>query len=111
MRNPSSGKRDDVLKITYSGNNSIRLIYTEWSDDGAVVDIMNFKVNQMITYLYRVFWLLGLDEDPFQSVQFFIPGYPSTLLHTAAVKQNTPHLLELIISTCSDWPISGTTPR
>ena len=98
---------DDVLKITRLGENSVRLVYSEKSDDTVMLDIMNFNNHQMVSYLYRLFWLTGLDEDPFQSVQFFIPGYPTFLLQVPILKENVPRVLDLIISTCWNWPTIG----
>jgi hypothetical protein len=107
VRKAILNKQDDVLRITHVGENSLRLIYTEWSDDGPTVDIMTYKTNQLIAYLYRVFWLLGLDEDPFESVQFFVPGYPSFIIPIRVVKENASHLLDLVVATCSEWPRVG----
>lgn len=101
---PSS---DDVLTVTKLGENSVRLVYTEASGDGRTIDIMQFTYQQFIAYLYRVFWLLGLDEDPFKSVQFFIPGYPTVLIEIKSLQANVNVLLELVMSTCFAWPAIG----
>ena len=100
-------QNDDILKIIRLGENSVRLIYTEKSDDVVMVDVMNFNYHQMVSYLYRLFWLTGLDEDPFQSVQFFIPGYPTFLIQVPALKDNVTRILDLIVSTCWNWPTIG----
>jgi hypothetical protein len=98
---------DDILTITRIGENSVRLKYTEKSDVGVIHDIMHYSYHQMMAYLYRVLWLLGLDEDPFQSVQFFVPGYPTVLILATNIKQNVTHILDLIFSTCIAWPTIG----
>lgn len=101
---------DDVLTVTKLGENSVRLIYTETSGDGKVVDVMQFTYQQFIAYLYRAFWLLGLDDDPFKSVQFFIPGYPTVLIEVTSLQQHINVLLELVTSTCFAWPTIGRLP-
>lgn len=101
---------DDILTVTKLGENSVRLVYSEASDDGKTIDVMQFTYQQFIAYLYRVFWLLGLDEDPFKSVQLFIPGYPTILLEVGTLRQNVNVLLELVMSTCFAWPTIGRLP-
>jgi len=93
--------------ISRVGDNSLRLSYTEKNDDGAIVDIINYSYHQAISYVYRVLWFLGLDEDPFQSVQFFLPGYPTCLILVKEVKPIIPQLLETIYSLFTMWPVTG----
>jgi hypothetical protein len=99
--------RDDILLISRVSENSLRLSYTEKNEDGSVVDIMNYTHQQAISYLYRVLWFLGLDEDPFQSVQFFLPGYPTSLILVKNVKPIIPQLLESVYSVFQMWPAIG----
>lgn len=95
---------DDILQIYKLGENSVRCIYTEKSSDGAIIDTSVMTYNHMMVYLYRIFYLLGLDEDPFASVQFLIPGYPSILVQVATLHQNVHALMEVVMSTCMAWP-------
>jgi len=104
----SDSSKDDVLCITRIAENSYRLIYTERSGDGAHVDIMTLTNQTLLAYLYRMFWLLGLDEDPFESVQLFVPGYPTFLIKATNMKANVPNMLDIIINNCWNWPIAGT---
>jgi hypothetical protein len=99
---------DDVLRIHRLAENSYRIIYTERSPGGGNVDIMTLTNQSLLAYLYRMFWLVGLDEDPFQFVQLFVPGYPTGLIKTADIKTNVPNLLDIIISNCWNWPSAGT---
>jgi len=100
-------ERDDILLMTRQGENSIKLVYTEKNDDGPVTDVMTYNHQQMLSYLYRAFWLLTLDEDPFQSVQLFLPGYPTCLILVTAIKENMARILDLIYSVCLTWPTIG----
>lgn len=107
IRFHTDSTRDDILRITRLAENSNRIVYTEKSDNSDVVDILTCTNHQLLSYLYRVFWLTTLDEDPFKSVQFFIPGFPTFLVSVAALKQNTPSILDLVISICWNWPVIG----
>lgn len=98
-------ENDDSLRIYKNGENSIRMIYTDRSEPAApYVDIMNVNYQQMLLYLYRLFWLLAMDTDPFHSVQLFIPGYPTVLLPVSSIQANINHLMDLLGSTCIAWP-------
>ena len=98
---------DDTLRISKLGENSVRTIYMEKSSDGTVIDTSTMNYQGLMAYLYRVFYLLGLDEDPFASVQFFIPGYPTILIEVATLRANVHALMELVMSTCWSWPAVG----
>ena len=100
--------RDDILTITRQGDNSLRLVYTERSEDDPVIDVMNYTHQQTMSYMYRVLWLLTMDNDPFASVQFFIPGYPTFLITTNSIMNNSSQLLDIIFSACLSWPTAGT---
>ena len=102
---------DDILRITKLGENNLRVIYTERSEAGPQIDVMTYSYATCIAYLYRVFWLLGLDEDPFQSVQLGIPGYPTCLVQVAELRQNLQHIMELMMNSCIAWPTSGRPAR
>ena len=103
--------RDDILNITRMGENALRLSYTEKSEDGVIVDVMNFTQQQTMSYMYRLLWLLSMDSDPFQSVQFFLPGYPTFLVLSSAIQQNVPQILDIVFSVCLTWPAAGTRPE
>ena len=103
-RNPAT---DDTLQICKLGENVVRCIYTEKSGDGVLIDTSQQSYAQLMAYLYRIFYLLGLDEDPFASVQFFIPGYPTILVEVVTLHRNVHALMEIVMSTCMAWPAIG----
>jgi hypothetical protein len=107
IRQTNQSQPDDILKITKLGENSVRTIYTERSDDGVVVDVHTQTYQSALVYIYRIFNLLTLDEDPFQSVQLFLPGYPTVLLSIATLRANIPLLMESLAATCTQWPAIG----
>lgn len=98
---------DDTLRIAKLGENSVRCIYMEKSGDATNIDTVLMNYQQLLAYLYRIFYMLGLDEDPFASVQFFIPGYPTILVEVATLHANVHTLMELVMSTCWLWPAVG----
>ena len=97
-------ERDDILKITKLGENNVRVCYTERSLGGAVMDLQNMTYQTCLAYLIRVFHLLTIDEDPFQSVQISFPNHPTILLSVSSLKTNMGSILELFTSLCVAWP-------
>jgi len=59
---------------------------------------------KLIHYLYRVFWMLSLDEDPFQSVQFIVPGYPTTLIRVDSLRGQLAGVMDILTATMFQWP-------
>ena len=106
-RGSNDPDRDDILKVTKLGENSLRLVYTEKNQYDLFTDFLHLNYTQFLAYLYRTITLLTLDEDPFQSVQFFVPGYPTLMLSVSTLKQQTGYILEMITSTLWNWPAIG----
>jgi len=105
--NRRSGAQDDTIKVTKLGENSVRVVYTEKTEDGLTTDVMTFTYHQLLCYLHRAFFLLSLDDDPFQSMQVVLPGYPMSLIPVAEIKKHVPTILELVMSVCLTWPAQG----
>lgn len=98
---------DDVLSVRKVRENLIHVVYTENSGDGKVIDIHRMNYQQFMAYLYRLFSLLTLDEDPFQSIQTFVPGYPTILLTVETLKANQSMVMEFLFNTLWNWPSIG----
>jgi hypothetical protein len=98
---------DDTLRIQKLGENNVRVTYSERSEDGCLVDTTLMTYQKLIHYLYRVFWMLSLDEDPFQSVQFIVPGYPTTLIRVDALRPQLVGVMDILTSTLWQWPTIG----
>lgn len=98
---------DDVLEIFKLGENSVRIVYTE--NDGTAIqkDVFHCNYQQALTYVYRAFMLLSLDDDPFLSVQIHAPGYPCALIFVKKIKENMTMIMELLATTCWNWPAVG----
>jgi hypothetical protein len=102
--------RNDLLRIAYLNENSKRILYIERSDEYATIDLVVCDNQQLLAYLYRLLWLTSLDEDPFHSVRFHIPGFPSMAMSVASVQAYIPNLLDIILSLCWNWPTIGYAP-
>lgn len=89
------------------GENTARISYTEKNEYDAFIDYLTVNYTQVIAYIYRTITLLTLDEDPFQSVQFFVPGYPTLMIGVDKLKEQTGYILEMISSTLLNWPLIG----
>lgn len=102
--------RNDLLRISYLNENSKRIIYIERGSEYAAIDLVVCDNQQLLAYLYRLLWLTSLDEDPFHSVRFYIPGFPSMAMSVATVQAYVPNLLDIILSLCWHWPTIGYSP-
>jgi hypothetical protein len=101
---------DDTIMIKKLTENRLRVTYTEKSGDEPIVDISYMGYQQFMIYMHRVLFLLVIDNDPFLSVQFMMPGYPSTLVTIPNLKERMTPLLEILWSTCVNWPTTGNVP-
>ncbi len=95
---------DDHLSITKIAENRLRIKYTERIFGGNNVDLQVLNYSEMYMYMMRLSHMLKIDEDPFRSVQFFIPGYPTALIAISNMEANLPILMNIIMGTCFNWP-------
>jgi hypothetical protein len=102
---------DDLLRIARINANTMRVVYVEQGTDGATIDYITCTTQQLLCYLYRLFWLITLDEDPFHSVKFYLPGFATFQMSTSAVQSYVPNLLDLVLSLCWNWPGIGHLPN
>ena len=71
-------------------------------------DTTMMTYQKLLHYLLRIFWMLSIDEDPFQSVQIMIPGYPQILIGVNTLNSNLPYIMDIILNTCWHWPAIAT---
>jgi len=102
---------DDRITITKLTENRLKVTYVEKSGDEPSVDISYMGYQQFMIYMHRILYLLVIDNDPFLSVQFMIPGYPSTLIMIPNLKERTVGILEILWSVCVSWPSTGNVPE
>lgn len=101
---------DDVLRIVKLGENSVRIIYLEREGDGTMTDTLTLSYQEALTHIYKIFMLMGLDADPFVSVQFRIPGYPCYLILVEKIQENMSMIMGILASSCWGWAHVGTPP-
>ena len=104
-RAETNPRLDDILTIYKLGENNLRVVYIEQTQDGIMRDTVLMNYQKLSYYLLRIFWMLAIDEDPFQSIQFYIPGYPQTLMNVQSLQQNLPVIMDIIMNTCWQWPV------
>ena len=116
IRRPTPGQtdsipeRDDCLRLEKIGENNVRVIYTERSTDGPIIDTTTMTYQRLTHYLLRLFWAVSSDEDPFHAVQTMIPGYPSFTMGVIPFKIYVPTLVDMILTTCWQWPTVSRMP-
>ena len=116
VRRPEPGRtdtvpgRDDCLRLEKLGENNVRVIYTERSTDGPIIDITSMTYQRLIHNLLRLFWAVSNDEDPFHAVQTMIPGYPSFTMGVVAFKISVTTVIDMILTTCWQWPTISRMP-
>lgn len=70
---------NDVIVITQVCGHTFNVVYV----DGHCKCRQSFQTDyQGITdYFYNLFNLLEMDDEPFDNIQFHLPGYPSILMN------------------------------
>jgi hypothetical protein len=93
---------DDVLKVHKFEENRVRVTYNDKNDHSTYVKSLTY--DQLHDYLFNVLWAVSVDEAPFKSVQFSIPGYPCLLITVATLKEKLDDIMEMLASAYSSWP-------
>jgi hypothetical protein len=70
-------KPGDLFSVTYSDRDS----HFRYSFDASR--------DQVIEYLYSIFDMLRIDEEPFHSIQITLPAYPAINLKIASLTEKT----------------------
>ncbi len=104
LREGQPSSSDDLLVVRKIGDNTVRVQYTENFGSANVSEYIILNYNQYLNYMYRLLNLLTLDDDPFQSVQFMIPTYPSVLFHVTHIHAKMNMILEWLGNICNSWP-------
>lgn len=85
---PLDPKKDVVIRIRHKGENVYHLFYTDtyakYSEGHDHMTVL--EGDQLDTYLLSLFNLAGRDRDPFDSIQFDIPCFPTVLFHPKDMK-------------------------
>ena len=95
---------DDKITVTKLTENRLKVVYVEKSGLEPIVDVAYMGYYQFLTYINRILYLLILDDDPFLSIQFMVPMYPSILVEVPNLKYRLMQILEFLWSACFTWP-------
>jgi len=95
---------DDKITVTKLTENRLKVVYVEKSGLEPIVDVAYMGYYQFLTYINRILYLLILDDDPFLSIQFMVPMYPSILVEVPNLKYRLTPILEFLWSACFTWP-------
>lgn len=102
---PESPRMDDELQIKKLGENNLRVLYVDSSEEGQLKDVTHMSYHKLFHYVTRIMWLLTVDNDPFISVQVNVPGFPVTLIPVAELQKSMMPLMDILINTCWQWPV------
>jgi hypothetical protein len=94
---------DDVLEIRKIEEDRVRATYNDKNDHSTYVKSLTY--DQLHDYLFNVLWTVSVDEAPFKSVQFNIPGYPCMLITVPTLKKNLDDIMDLLESVYVSWPL------
>jgi hypothetical protein len=100
-----SPRMDDQLQIKKLGENNLRVLYVDSSEEGQLHDVIHMTYHKLFHYVTRIMWLLTVDADPFVSVQVNVPGFPVTLIPVAELQKSMMPLMDMLINTCWQWPV------
>ncbi len=109
-RTDSPPDRDDCMRLEKIGENNVRVTYTERSTDGPIIDTTTMSYQKLTHYLFRLFWTVSSDDDPFDSIQTMVPGFPSFTLKTDPFKAQMGLIIDMILTTCWQWPTVSRMP-
>jgi hypothetical protein len=97
---------DDILTISKIAENKVRINYVEYNQDTSFIHTKQLTYDQLNDYLWNMLWMVGVDEAPFKSVQFSVPGYPCMLITVDTMKENLDDILDVLASVYVSWPLA-----
>jgi hypothetical protein len=108
-RSKKNADKDDVIKIRPSSTNE-RLLNVYYLDkDSKKNYTFDDSWDNIVTYLKRILTVLPVDSDPFTSVQFTLPAYPSIMIHVEDLEYEEAFIdtvFTMMKSVVDGWPVS-----
>lgn len=108
-RSKQDASQDDVIKIRPSKQND-RLLNVYYNDRESEKNYsFDDTWDNVVTYLERIFAILPYDSDPFYSVQFTLPAYPSVMIRVHDLPDDTEFVDTVFLmmkSVVDGWPVS-----
>jgi len=100
---------DDVIKIQPSQDKQ-GLLNVYYKDKESKKNYtFDDTWEKVAVYLRRIFTVLPYDSDPFESVQFTLPAYPSVMLKVEDIPYEEEFLqtmFRMMRSVVNGWPVS-----
>lgn len=108
-RSKKNADKDDLIKITPSSDNE-RLLTVFYKDKDSNKNYsFDDTWDNVLVYLKRILMVLPFDSDPFYSVQFTLPAYPSVMIRVEDILDDDVFIetvFEMMKSVVNGWPTS-----
>lgn len=108
-RSKRNAESDDVIKIRPSPKND-RLLNVYYLDkDSKKNYTFDDTWDNVVLYLQRILSVLPYDSDPFYSVQFTLPAYPSLMIRVEDLPDDEDFVDTVFVmmkSVVDGWPVS-----
>ena len=108
-RSKRDAKSDDIIKIRPSERNE-RLLNVYYEDkDSKKNYTFDDTWDNVVAYLKRILTVLPFDSDPFYSVQFTLPAYPSVMIRVDDLDYEQTFVdtvFSMMKSVVDGWPVS-----
>lgn len=94
VRDRSAPEKDDIVRIQKQNEHTCVVSY----DVANSIHRFRFAAHlrDVSHYLYSMFDLMAMDDDPFQSVQFDAPGFPSVIFQLPLSKENVRTMVSVV---------------
>lgn len=106
VRNRRAENEDDTITIFPDNQSGFLVTYK----DGLTTKTknqFNCTPSDAVEYVYSVLDLIQIDEDPFEIIQFDLPGYPSVMLTIKNLKTATiRRLMYVVRNVIYNWPFN-----
>jgi hypothetical protein len=101
--------QDDIITIYKKGENEYSMSYLDpmtAGHSGKKMLLRGLNKDTILTRLSQTFRIMGLDSEPFESIQLLLPSYPCVLLPVNKLDSYTRDLVyDMVESTMQKWPV------
>jgi hypothetical protein len=111
-RSKRNADSDDVIKIRPSEENDNLLNVYYLDKDSKKNYTFDDNWDNVVVYLQRILQVLPYDSDPFYSVQFTLPAYPSLMIRVEDLNSEEEFIdtiFDMMKSVVNGWPVSTRT--
>lgn len=106
LRNGADSTKDDVIFIRPLDTNCFRVRYQDKSSKKLYEFTDTWE--EVSAYLAQIFAVLPYDDDPYKSVQFTLPAYPTILVNIQKLHNDEfmSKMWCMIESVAKGWPLT-----